>query len=122
MSDAVKILNEIIVGHDKYIASLDSITPTVDCNLTPEEKVDRVAFHVVEEIIETRRTYHHKFWKQTIQETNKEALMEEMADVFLMARSMWLEVCKCCNITEEQFFKIVLNKVMVNQQRRQNGY
>ena len=120
--NAPKIFEQIILTHNEYIKSLRGLSTFNKMTLSSEERIDRVAFHVIEEIIEMRRTYPRKFWKQQKQEIDIKSLIEETADVFLMARSMWLEVCNTCNITEDDFLQRVLDKARVNQLRRENGY
>jgi len=110
--------------HDTYLSKMNKIIAALgrnDC-VKEYELIDRVAFHVIEEIIEMRRTYPHKFWKQAKEEVNKEALLEEASDIFLMFRSMWIEVCKVSGVSEEEFLSHVLTKVRKNQQRLQSGY
>jgi hypothetical protein len=113
------VFEQIKSEHNSYIKRLHDAVADVDKTkqVTNEDRVDRVAFHVIEEIIEMRRTYPHKFWKHEKETFNKEALVEEAADVFLMLRSMYMEICDLCSITEEQFLQKVLDKVRKNMNR-----
>lgn len=114
----------IIQRHDKYRSKLNEVISLLDeeKGLKQSDKLDRVLFHIIEEVIEARRTYPHKFWKQSNEPTDKDALLEELADVFLMLRSAYLEACKLADITEEDFLEIILKKTGVNNERIRTGY
>jgi len=117
------VFEQVKSEHDIYRLKLRDAVADIDKakKITNEDRIDRVAFHVIEEIIEMRRTYPHKFWKHEKETFNKEALVEEAADVFLMLRSMYMEICELCGITEDQFLQKVLDKVRKNQIRLKNG-
>lgn len=119
-----QIISQIFNTHNDYLQKMHTIIAALGRNekLTETDRVDRVMFHVVEEIIELRRTYPHKFWKQAEEKTDKPAMLEEAADIFLMFRSAWLEVCNVCGVTEEQFLQQVLAKAKKNQDRLNSGY
>lgn len=119
-----KMFERIIEKHNTYRSRLQKIISLTEEEkpLQEKDKLDRVLFHIIEEIIEARRTYPHKFWKRSKEETDHEALLEELADVFLMYRSAYLEACKMCGVTEEQFLEVILKKVGVNNDRITSGY
>lgn len=118
------IFSTICEEHDNYLNKMNNIIAALGRNdhIKDEELIDRLAFHVIEEIIELRRTYPHKFWKQTVDEIDKDALLEETADIFLMFRSMQMEICKVCGVTEEELLNKILEKTRVNQKRLKSGY
>lgn len=122
--DNAQIISQIFSTHNDYLQKMHTIIAALgrDEHLKDHERIDRVMFHVIEEIVELRRTYPHKFWKQAQEETDKIALLEEAADIFLMFRSGWLEVCKVCGVTEQQFLEAVLAKAKKNQVRLASGY
>lgn len=123
MNKRQQIFEQIADTHNTYLSEMsDRIAALKLSNKTTQQKIDDLGFHVIEEIIELRRTYPHKFWKQSKEETDKPAMLEEAADIFLMFRSMYLEICKECDITEEQFLENVLNKAQKNQRRLHDGY
>lgn len=121
---AATLFEQIIAIHTDYNKKVHSLIAPLDAKrqVTVTDKIDRVAFHVIEEIVEMRRTYPHKFWKKSPENFDPHALLEEAADIFLMSRSMYLEICEVCGITEEDFLKAVLDKAKINQERIDNGY
>lgn len=119
---AADIINKIIESHDDYLEKVRGSLPPSDKNLAPHDKIDRLLLHVIEELVEMRRTYPRKFWKQSKEELNKEELVEEAADVYLMVRSMYLEVCRTANISYKDFLEAVLVKAEKNQRRFKSGY
>lgn len=118
------IFTQISDKHNTYLGRLREAIAAhkKEEHLTNFDRIDRVAFHVIEEIIEMRRTYPHKFWKQSEETFDKDLLLEEAADIFLMSRSMYLEIMRICGVSEEDFLKEVLRKVEKNQRRLENGY
>ncbi len=124
MNTGGQLFNEIVKQHDLYLKGLHHAIAASgkDDPVKDHDRIDRVAFHVIEEIIEMRRTYPHKFWKQSEETINKEALIEEAADIYLMSRSMFREICDVCQISEEQFLQKVLKKILKNQARLAQGY
>lgn len=122
--DITKIHSTIAKEHDEYRGILSGSLEGQESEkyLSLTDKIDRVAFHVIEEIIELRRTYPHKYWKKTKEEINRDEMLEETADVFLMTRAMIMAVCKANNISELDFLNIVLEKIRKNKERIKNGY
>jgi hypothetical protein len=107
--------------HDEYRTLLGAtLHGNEPASLT--ERIDRLAFHVIEEIIEMRRTYPHKFWRKSEEDVKVEEMLEEAADIFLMMRSMIAEVCTVAGINEQDFLQCVLDKITKNKGRIQNGY
>lgn len=121
---SAQVIEKIFSTHDTYLQKMHTIIAALgrDAHVKDHERIDRVMFHVIEEIIELRRTYPHKFWKQSEEFTDKKAMLEETADIFLMFRSAWLEVCKVCGVSEEEFLTHVLAKAEKNQERLRSGY
>lgn len=119
-----QIISQIFQTHDDYLQKMYKAIAALgkEETLKDHERIDRMMFHVIEEIIELRRTYPHKFWKQAQEEIDKVAMLEEAADIFLMFRSAWLEVCNVCGVTEEDFLKQVLAKAQKNHKRVESGY
>ncbi len=119
-----EVYQQVLQEHDKYLDILGGFLQDKDSekNLSLTDKIDRVAFHIIEEIIELRRTYPHKYWKKTKEEINFEEMLEETTDVFLMTRAMILIVCRVHNITESEFLNAVLSKINKNKGRIKNGY
>lgn len=122
--DIGNIYSKVTKEHDEYRSILSGFLQGKESekHLSLTDEIDRVAFHVIEEIIELRRTYPHKYWKKTKEKINREDMLEETADVFLMTRAMIMAVCKANNISEEDFLKIVLSKIAKNKERINNGY
>ena len=119
-----ELYEKIVTLHTEYNDKVCSLIAPLDKKkgITYIEKIDRLVLHVIEEIVEMRRTYPHKFWKKSPEVFNKEEMLEEAADIFLMSHSMFLEVCNACGITEEQFLQKVLDKTQINHERIDNGY
>lgn len=115
------LYQKIAQEHNEYCIMLgEAMHNNEPVDLT--ERVDRIAFHVIEEIIEMRRTYPHKFWRKSEEDVKTEEMIGEAVDVFLMVRAMIKEVCLVADIDEEQFLIRVLEKVFKNKERLQNGY
>lgn len=119
-----QLLEQILKLHTEYNDKVCSLIAPLDeaKGVTYIEKIDRLVLHVIEEIVEMRRTYPHKFWKRSPEVFNKQEMLEEAADIFLMSHSMFLEVCNACGITEEEFFEKILEKTKINHERIDNGY
>jgi dimeric dUTPase (all-alpha-NTP-PPase superfamily) len=118
------IFTTICDTHNDYLQKMNGIIAALGRNdhIKDYDLIDRVAFHVIEEIIELRRTYPHKFWKQSKEIVDKEAMLEETADIFLMFRSMYMEICKVTGSTEEEILEHILAKAKKNQERLKSGY
>jgi predicted lipid-binding transport protein (Tim44 family) len=119
-----ELFTKICEEHDTYLMKMNDIIAALGRNdhVKDQDLIDRLAFHVIEEIIELRRTYPHKFWKQASEEIDREAMLEETADIFLMFRSMQKEICKVLDVTEEELLEHVLAKTKKNQDRLNSGY
>lgn len=124
IQDIGQTYQKVSQKHDEYRNILNGFLQGKESeqHLSLTDKIDRIAFHVIEEIIELRRTYPHKHWKKNKELINKEEMLEETADVFLMTRAMIMAVCLANDITEKDFLDIVLSKIKKNKERINNGY
>ncbi|MGX9924155.1 hypothetical protein ACWIG4_30375 [Streptomyces sp. NPDC002248] len=74
--------------------------------------------YMTREMAEAMAELKNKPWRETLQETDREAFVEEVGDVF----HFFLEFCITAGITSQELTQSFLKTNQKNVERQQNGY
>ncbi|QDP45220.1 nucleotide pyrophosphohydrolase [Gordonia phage Mayweather] len=113
------------LGHMRAYADIHHTTPdvpegaygSIDSPLV-QAKIRETAGYVTEELYEAVGLLKNKPWKQTFREPDREAFLEEIADVW----HFFIELHLVAGISAEEVFRQYFRKTLINEQRRASDY
>ncbi|WGH21052.1 dUTPase [Gordonia phage Nibbles] len=83
-----------------------------------QAKIRETAGYTVEELYEAVNLLKNKPWKQSLRDTDREAFLEELADVW----HFFIELHHLAGVDPEEVFRQYFLKTLKNTHRRAGGY